>query len=120
MANYKETTGSASAYTRCNRVFIENPSEGQKRVTFNEEKVVAIGSDTIKQESGACHLQFVPLEEFDIVNLETLEPTGVKMTHAEIYGLLFSLYISAAKKRDEVQATIEANQALINQLNGNF
>mgnify|MGYP003352253880 CR=1 FL=1 len=118
MINYKETTGEASAYTRCNRIFIENPKDGSKRVTFNEEKLVNINGEAIKQEIGSCTAIFNPVEIIPLIDIATLEPTGETITHLDAYKMLFSLYIATAKHRDELQNAIIVQQQAIDLLRG--
>jgi len=88
---------------RCKAVTIVNPhsSTGQTPVAyFQEEAAVAFGDSTILTERDSCQLSFDPQAEIDVVDPQTGNSTGETVTHGQLYKLLFSLYMDAAKKRD--------------------
>ena len=102
MANYKETTGSGTSWTRANRVMILNPLESDipKQISFFEETVAIIGDTTIKSESGYAVAYYSPDKPIDLLNPQTGESTGKTITQAEVYQAIYSMYIAAAQARD--------------------
>lgn len=109
MADYQETVISGTSYKRANEVFISNPLNGAKTIRFSEELVVNI--------SGT--LQRVPQSVFDVILTDANKSTPInvidpasgatisQMTYEQIYGILFSLYLDSANKRDIELARIE-------------
>jgi hypothetical protein len=78
-------------------------------VAFSEE-------DAVKSESGGvatsisdtCSVRFSSEAVVNMVSPDTLLPTGVTFTHADVYNMVFSLYFSAANTRDADRAAAEA------------
>lgn len=101
MANYKETAGSATTWTRANRVMILNPLEDiPKQISFFEETVVKIGDTVVRSDSGYAAAYYVPDKQVELLDPQSGEPTGKTISHAEIYQAIYSMYITAAKARD--------------------
>jgi len=102
MANYKETSGSATTWTRANRVMILNPLEPEvgKQISFFEETVAKVGDTVIRSDSGYTSAYYVPDKQVELLDPQSGEPTGKTITHAEIYQAIYSMYITAAKARD--------------------
>lgn len=104
--NYQESSIQGSTWTRCRAVTILNPhsSTGQTAMAyFQEEKAVAFDSTVLLSDRGSCGLEFDAEATVPILDPQTGEPTGQSFTHAELYKMLFSLYMDAAKKRDMTQ-----------------
>lgn len=100
MVNYKESNLSGTEWQRCNVVVVTNPLNGVPKISFEEEKVLSIGTNTIKQNIGGCSKVFNPTDTFPLLNPTTNEPTGATMTHNELYVALYSLYMQTAEERD--------------------
>ena len=99
--NYMENTGTATSWRRANAVTITNPLNQIEKaaITFTEEDVVQKGVITLATPAGAVTAQFSVTGEFDILNPDTGAVTG-SMTHAELYAVLYSLYMKVAADRD--------------------
>lgn len=111
MANYKETSLSGVSWVRCRNITITNPIAGTMEVSlvstpavptayFQEEKVVYIDGAQSTIDVGSCIKQFIPTDIIIIKDPETGVATGAVMTHAELYTVLYSLYIQTALERD--------------------
>ena len=110
--NYKETTLSGTSWTRCRTVVITNPLAGTGPIdpstnapfgptaNFHEEKVISIDGKQTTVDAGSCRKAFDPAATIPLLNPETGEPTGATVTHAELYAILFSLYMQTAVERD--------------------
>lgn len=102
MAQYQEQTGQGQIWQRCYSIMVENPLGGPATVTFNEEKVMAIGEEVVKTPFTICRKKFNPQMTFELRNPQTGETTGQSMTHLELYKILYSLYMHTALQRDGV------------------
>lgn len=105
--NYKESAIQGSTWTRCRAVTIVNPhpSTGQTQMAyFQEEKAISFDSTVLLADRGSCGVAFDAQASVPMLDPQTGEPTGQTFTHAELYKMLFSLYMEAAKKRDMEQA----------------
>lgn len=106
MANYQETTGTASAWKRCNRIIIENAlNSSQNAIIMFEEDAVSIGDKTITTEVGALRSKFEPGTNILLRDTTTGELTGAIMPHNLMYQALYSFYMEAALARDAAQAS---------------
>lgn len=108
MADYKESQISGKKYRRCNSIRINNHiAPHTPSVYFDEQDVVYVeDEDPIVMPGGMFGTQFNPANVIEILNTETLEPTGATIHEGELYVILFSKYIAAAKERDnQLQAT---------------
>lgn len=108
MREYKETEIAGHEYVRCKGVQIINElGAPQRTILFHEESVAVIGSRHIAQPLGAVmnHLTANNAStEFDIIDFETMQPTGQKLTYQYAYAVMASLYLHTAKKRDFEEA----------------
>lgn len=104
MANYNETDVTGTEWQRCYGVSIANPLEGPKFVQFAEERVFNLTTGQVSQCVAGCQVQYEPAAQFDVLDPSTGQPTGQKMTHAELYKILYSLYMDTASKRDNAGA----------------
>lgn len=100
MPDYKEQSISGTSWQRCNRIVIENQYGELPFIAFEEQNIVNIDGSLIKNGVGNITIQFDPNAEFDIYDPVTLQPTGQRASHTQMYGLLFSAYMTAAKARD--------------------
>lgn len=99
------TTGEISSYLRAVGMSIENPLNGVPTFQIQESKVTQYPDGTTKEDIlGKLSADMSdPTQEIDLVNPETGE-TVKTMTYAEVYAVLFSVYLSLAKKRDAAQS----------------
>lgn len=99
--NYKQTDLEGTSWVRCRAVNITNPlEEGAPVAVFQEEKIVSVGDVNIKVDIGFCAKPFESAALIPLLNPVTGEPTGESTTHAELYKVLFSLYMQTAIERD--------------------
>ena len=107
MMNYKESQIQGSTWTRCRAVTVINPhpSTGQiAKAYFQEEKAIAFDNTVLLSDRGSCGVGFDAEATVAMLDPQTGQPTGQTFTHADLYKMLFSLYMEAAKKRDETDA----------------
>lgn len=105
MANYQETTGTGTSWKRCNRVIIDNPLTTPSSAVFMEEDVVVIGDRSIGVYGGNCSAEFTPEAIIPLRDPATGELTGGIQTQANLYQILYSLYMQVALARDAAQQT---------------
>ena len=99
--NYKQTDLAGTSWVRCRTVTINNPlSDAVPIAYFQEEKVVSVGGVNLKVDVGSCAKAFDPAATIALLDPATGEPTGETATHAELYSILFSLYMQTALERD--------------------
>jgi hypothetical protein len=99
MPNYKQTTVSGESWQRCYSVTMRNPLEGAKQVVFAEETVVDVGGQQTRFPATGCFQAFDADGEFPLLDPVTGLQVGTA-THAQVYALLYSLYMDTAAKRD--------------------
>lgn len=108
MREYKETEIAGHEYVRCKGVQIINElGAPQRTILFHEESVAVIGSRHIAQPLGAVMNHLTAdngATEFDIIDFETMQPTGKKATYQDAYAIMASLYLHTAHKRDFEEA----------------
>lgn len=102
--DYKESAVSGTSWQRAVRVVVENPYNGAPSINFVEEKAINLGDKVITQPIANLSCPFDPQATFPGLDPSTGLPVGRDITHAEVYVLLFSLYMDLAKKRDDGQA----------------
>lgn len=99
--NYQETAVSGTKWKRCVRLVCNNPYGGVPSVRFEEEEALTIDGQTIYFPINEMFIKaFSPGATFPLLNPANGVPTGVSMTHAELVGVLYSLYIACAIERD--------------------
>lgn len=107
MMNYQESQIQGSTWTRCRAVTVVNPhaSTGEKIMAyFQEEKAIAFDNTVLLSNRGSCGVAFDAAATVAMLDPQTGQPTGQTFTHADLYKMLFSLYMDTAKKRDETDA----------------
>ena len=102
--NYKESGVAGSEYTRCSQITIYNPLGGTPAAEFAEERVTLLAGRKIAENAECVRVPFDPAEEIALINPETGEPLGSSVTHAQLYVILFSLYLAKAQARDAANA----------------
>lgn len=98
--NYRETNSPGTAWRRCYEVQLLNPLDGLQCVRFAEQDVADVGGRVLTTPAHYIEKAFDPVGQFDLLDPETGQPTGLTMTHAALYQALFSLYLQVATKRD--------------------
>jgi hypothetical protein len=100
MPNYNESAVSGTSWQRCHTVTVRNPLGGLPMIEFAEEKVIMIDGTPINQWVAGCWANFDMNGSFPILDPATNAPTGVTMTHAQLYQAMYSLYMQTAAARD--------------------
>ena len=115
MANYKEADINGKSWIRCTNISIENPhaSTGLKSyVCFREEVAIDLGNGTYSitpyvrpvleapVPRRVLWAEVNPTATIDIYDPVTGEKTNQTMTHAQLYGILYSAYRTEAEKHD--------------------
>lgn len=107
MANYNETPVSGQEWQRARLVQVNNEYEGNKSVTFVEEKILNLSDGRlIHSEAGQITEPFSEANAntaFPLVDPSTNQPIGQNMTYGAVYVALYSLYFYLAQIRDEAQ-----------------
>jgi hypothetical protein len=110
--NYNQSNVSGTSWTRCRAVTINNPLPGKGVIdfltskptgpncVFTEEIAVALDTETLTYDSGACQTLYSPTAVIQILDPATNNPTGETVTQQNLYNILYSLYIATAKARD--------------------
>lgn len=100
MADYKESSVNGTSWQRAVRVVVENPYGGVSSINFVEEKAINLGDRVITQPIANLSCPFDPQATFPGLDPSTGLPVGRDITHAEVYALLYSLYMNLATARD--------------------
>lgn len=102
MANYKETTGTATSWRRSNQVIIKNPlGSATKSIMFSEEDVVTVNGTTYKSEiPGVLIAEYNKDALIQLRDPATGEATGNAIPQQLVYQALYSLYLTTAEYRD--------------------
>lgn len=105
--DYKQSEVSGSSWVRCNQIVVVNPADNTpKFIQFREEQIINVGEEHIARELGVLMEYFNEVttgEEIQILNPVTGEATGAVLTYADVYAILYSSYMHAARKRDDVE-----------------
>lgn len=108
MPDYKASLITGTAWQRAWRVTCENPLDGQRSMTFEEERVLLTGMGPTTMPAGRLGMALTPASattEFMLLDPDTGEQLG-KATYADAYQMLHSLYIHAAQQRDAHLASL--------------
>lgn len=100
MPDYKESSITGRQWQRCHTVIVRNPLGQTPTMEFEEETVVEFGAEQRKQWSKGCSMDFVAEQTIPLRDPTTNALTGTTVTHAELYQILYSLYMQAAEARD--------------------
>lgn len=104
MSDYKEATVSGSSWQRCYEILISNHYQQAPRVRFNEQQVALLADKLHILGYTSIEQAFDPEGLIDIYDPDTLQATGQQVPQSDLYGLLFSAYLTAAKARDDAAA----------------
>lgn len=115
VGEYKSSTLTGNTWVRCYQIEIINPRGGQPTVAFQEEERMAIdGGKELNVGNSSINIAFNPSKSVPLLNPMTGEYLGANITYGDIYGILYSAYISAALERDaQAQAIIDARSAAL-------
>ena len=110
MANYNESILNGTKWSRCNTVTIVNPIEGTPCIIFGEQDALLVDGVTLPISTNKQCQAFFDQENgiIPLVHPVTGESLGTT-THAELYTILFSLYMQTAVARDEAEAAITSS-----------
>lgn len=101
MADYRESIATGKTWQRCKSITIDNTRGSVPSVIFTEEAVVELGGLTVGSHAGYCSATFDPQNgSIPLLDMATGEPDGTAVSHAELYQILFSLYMATAQARD--------------------
>lgn len=102
MADYKEATIAGTMWRRAKMINIWNPLQGTPRLCITEEDVVRLANDQVIQSGDASfiNVDFDASATFAVLDPTTGAPTGATMSQAEVYAIIYSLYMDLAAKRD--------------------
>lgn len=103
MADYKQADLTGIEWQRCKTVTINNPLDGAKSVSFQEERIISLGGQNLKQPVDGCSKNFAADGSFPLLDPSTNLPLGASMSHTELYVALYSLYMQTAAERDGSQ-----------------
>ena len=113
MANYKETTISATSWVRASYITIQNQLGVTPYISFQEEEVFQAGSSVVTRSPNSMTFPPVgasfadPTTQFSLVH----PVTGVVLGSAkylDIQVMIYSLYMHLAKVRDTAAAASAA------------
>jgi hypothetical protein len=104
MADYKETTINGKSWDRAQLAIISNHYGQVPTVTYQEERILALDTGNIQRPLGQLSYTIDPLGEIELVDVDTLLPTGETIPVALVHQALFSDYINRAKARDEASS----------------
>jgi len=105
MPDYKQADVAGTKWTRARKITIENPRDDTPTITFTEEAVIVLQDGEVRQPVGAVSLPFDPVAHIALYDPTTGLPTGEQMTEGEVYAILYSCYMKAAKARDDALAS---------------
>lgn len=101
---YQEQTATGSTWIRCKNLTIENSLTATPTANFQESRVSEVNGQVSEQYIGSLVKVFDPAAGvIPLRNPETGDLTGTIVTHADLYVILYSLYMQTALERDGVQ-----------------
>lgn len=101
MADYKEAIVEGKKWRRCNSIHVDNPvAPGVPYLSFQEQDVIEIDGKVTQVGMDNCSIMFNPANMVELVDPDTLEPTGDSVPEGYVYLVLFSKYLATAKARD--------------------
>ena len=101
MPNYKESQVSGTSYLRCRQVVVDNQLNRTPSVTFTEERITTIGTETLKDQITApIAVNYDPDVQIAILDPETLLPTETTVSMAFLNLAIYSAYMHYANIRD--------------------
>jgi len=108
MSKYVETPIAAAVYQRSHCITITNPYQAYPVVTFEEEQLIKREDGTVFHDVlRGPHLTKIIDDygyEFPVYNPLTQQKTGQTSTAAQVYAIIWSVYMFEATKRDAQKA----------------
>jgi hypothetical protein len=93
-------------FVRCSQVVIDNRFGHLPRVTFHRETVLGLeGGAAMRRPMSPRELAFDPAAAVPVINPETGEQTGQTVTQAELYALVFSVFVAGETAPTDDQMT---------------
>ena len=102
MSKYTETPLSAAAYQRCEKITIYNPYMAAPTVQFEEEQVIKRADNSILHDKVGTITMVVDdyTATFPVYDPTTQVKTGTTGTVAQLYAMIWSVYMHQAVLRD--------------------
>lgn len=101
MADYKEVAITGTEWTRARSIVCDNERGGTPKIVFTEEIVTSLSSGVTTAKAGrTLSKEFAPDGVIDVYDPVSLQKTGATMTHAELYAVLLSAYMTVAAEAD--------------------
>lgn len=100
MADYKAQEITGTAWQRCHKVTVLNNRNSTPTITFDEQKVYLMPDREVVLNVDSCSATFDPSGVIEIRDPNTNQKTGQTVTQAELYGIVYSLYLQTAEARD--------------------
>jgi hypothetical protein len=107
MSKYIETPMDAATYQRCSQIIIANPYQAPPVVTFSEEQIIKRADGSVLHDALLLPISKTfsdPAYAFPIYNPTNQQKTGQSATVAQVYALIWSVYMFEATKRDATKA----------------
>lgn len=102
MSKYIETPLSAAAYQRCRKITIWNPFMETPTVQFEEEQIIKRANNTLLHDDVGTITKLINKfdETFPVYDPVTQVKTGQDASIAQLYALIWSVYMNEAISRD--------------------
>lgn len=101
MSDYNASQITGNSWQRCYQIGIENSLDCAPVIRFDEEMIFRTATDEdLHKPLGTFSLMPEMGGSVEILNPINGASIGATITYGEIYALIYSVYIDAAKKRD--------------------
>ena len=100
MADYNQQSVSGTSWQRAYQILILNPLGQVPTVRYDEEQVINLNDEQIKQPVNTLGYTIDPLGVITLRDPQTLQLTGQTIPVATVHQALFSDYINRAMARD--------------------
>jgi hypothetical protein len=101
MTDYRQSTLTGNKWRRCFEILIKNPFNGQPAAIFQEQDMADFNNQILELGRDTVSINVSPEKEITILDPTSGLETGQKITHGELYAILYSAYIGAALERDQ-------------------
>jgi hypothetical protein len=102
MSNYKEQQASGVSWQRGYSVSISNKLGEIPKITFYEEEAINFGGKILTNHIGQLEESMMDVNKtFDIYDPTTETKVGVTSSYLQLYILIYSLYNTLARERDD-------------------
>jgi hypothetical protein len=103
MPDYRETTATGKAYRRCYKLEVNNPLGAVPSIRFLEEEVLEVGETCVTRPNTEMFVKMDSMTSIQALDPSTGLTTGQVLTHNDLYAILYSAYMHAARKRDSLE-----------------